>query len=183
MSKNNWTENFQVIEEKFESKFGNLSEDQLNWKANPDSWSIAEVMEHLIKTADSYRPTFKAIRENTNETPWLSSRNFLANFFGKMILKSVEPTRMRKVKTFPIWDPSKSAIEMGILDRFRRHHRSLNDLIENNQDLMGKGLKVSSPANKNIVYPLDILFDILLDHELRHYAQAEETLKAQSRGI
>jgi len=43
-------------------------------------------------------------------------------------------------------------------------------------DLLDKGTIISSPANKNIVYKLEMAFDIITTHEQRHFEQAKEVL-------
>ena len=78
------------------------------------------------------------------------------------------------MKTFPIWEPTKSEIPEGILERFKNHQLDLKDLIKNSMDLVDKGVIISSPANKNIVYKLEKAFDIIVTHEQRHYEQAKE---------
>ena len=42
------------IKADFSRAFSGLTSQQLNWKASPDSWSIAQCAEHLIKINDLY---------------------------------------------------------------------------------------------------------------------------------
>jgi hypothetical protein len=51
----------------------------------------------------------------------------------------------------------------------------------NSQDLVDKGTIISSPANKIIVYKLEIAFDIIVAHEKRHLEQAREVLQILNR--
>jgi hypothetical protein len=44
-----------------------------------------------------------------------------------------------------------------------------------------KGTIISSPANKIIVYKLEIAFDIIVAHEKRHLEQAREVLQILNR--
>ena len=94
--------------------FGQLSIEQLNWKPNSKSWSIAQNMNHLIVMNNTYFPTIESIQKGTYKTPFLSKFDFIVSFFGNMILKSVQPNRKKKMKTFPIWEPLKSEIPIEI---------------------------------------------------------------------
>ncbi|NAS12141.1 DinB family protein [Poritiphilus flavus] len=158
----------------FMENFGGLSIEQLNWKPNPETWSIAQNIEHLIVVNKSYFPVIDSIRKGTYKTSFLAKFGFMVSFFEKTILKAVQADRKKKMRTFPIWEPAKSEIPPGILDRFKAHQAELKILFENSKDLVEKGTIISSPANKNIVYKLGTAFDIIVTHEKRHLAQSKE---------
>ncbi|MEL6660316.1 MAG: DinB family protein, partial [Bacteroidota bacterium] len=79
-------------------------------------------------------------------------------------------------KTFPIWEPASSTISDDILDRFVAHQQRLKEEFQACAKLLGQGQVISSPANASIVYPLETAFAIIVNHEQRHLAQAEEML-------
>lgn len=170
----NWIEDIDEITENFSESFGELSYDQLNWKPNSDTWSIAQNIEHLIIINDTYFNLVESIRKGTHQSSFLSKVGFLVSFFGNTILKLVQPDRKKKIKTFPIWEPPKSEIPKDILDRFETHQAQLKKIIEDSRDLVEKGVIISSPANKHIVYTLEKAFDIIVSHEKRHFNQARE---------
>ncbi|MDX1667237.1 MAG: DinB family protein, partial [Saprospiraceae bacterium] len=101
-------------------------------------------------------------------------------FFGNFLLKSVQPERRKKIKTFSIWEPAQSRISVGILQRFIQHQEELKVKIDASETLIKEEAVISSPANRNIVYKLDTAFDIIVSHEQRHLAQAKEILKMQN---
>lgn len=160
----------------FKAVFGNLSAEQLNWKPNAQTWSIAQNIDHLIVINESYYPVIKSVREGTYKLPLIGKMGFMVNSMGKMILNAVEPTRRKKIKTFSIWEPSKSNIGPDILNRFEKHQEELKKIIASSKDLVEKGVVISSPANKNIVYKLGTAFEIIISHEQRHLEQAKEVL-------
>lgn len=92
-------------------------------------------------------------------------------------LNAVEPVRKKKMKTFPIWEPTASQVTDDILGQFEKHQTELKRQIETAKDLIEKGTIISSPANKNIVYKLETAFDIIVSHEQRHLEQAKEVLQ------
>lgn len=59
---------------------------------------------------------------------------------------------------------------------FQIHQNELIHRIEYAQGLIEKGVVISSPANRNIVYKLETAFDIIVSHEKRHIEQSKELL-------
>jgi hypothetical protein len=169
-----WVARLDAVTEKVVSEFGKLSEEQLNRKPNEGTWSIAENLQHLIQVNESYYPVIEQVRSGELKLGWMSKFGFIRNFFGKMILGSVEPTRKRKMATFPIWQPSASNIEEGIVARFSAHQHHFVEFIHSCHDLLEKGQVIHSPANDKIVYNLEQAFEIFVTHEERHLNQALE---------
>ena len=160
----------------FQERFGALSSEALNWKPNPEAWSIAQNLDHLIVINESYFPIFAQRRAGTYRTPWHAKLGFIVNFLGKMILQAVGTDRQKKIKTFPIWEPASSVISEDILERFVAHQQRLKEEFQACTPLLGKGAVISSPANGNIVYSLETAFAVIVTHEQRHLVQAEEML-------
>lgn len=179
MDTEKWTRQLAEITEDFREEFGELTEEQLNWKPNPGTWSVAQNIDHLILINESYFPVIELIRNNTYRTPWTAKIGWLTRLFGKMVLSSVNPDRRRKIKTFPIWEPTESHISADIMDRFEQHQTNFRHLLESCTDLLEKGTVISSPANRNLVYRLETAFDIIVLHEQRHFIQAKEVLQIE----
>ncbi len=158
----------------FTETFGRLDNDQLNWKPLPHIWSIAQNIEHLITVNRSYRPPIVGIRQGTYEVPFTGKVGFLVRFFGKMILNSVKPDNVKKIKTFPVWEPTSSSLPSNILQQFTESQLELKELVETSLDLLESGAVISSPANRYIVYKVETAFDIITTHQLRHFEQAKE---------
>jgi len=165
----------------FRNTFGHLTALQLNWKPDATTWSIAQNIDHLIVINETYYPMVKAVREGTYQVPFLGKFDFMVNFMGKMILDAVKPDRRKKMKTFPLWEPSSSELPADILSRFENHQQQLRQFMEDCADLIERKTVISSPANKNIVYRLETAFDIIVTHERRHFEQAKEVLDELKR--
>lgn len=168
-----WQKRIDATTVAFKTAFAGLTADELNRKPNAATWSIAQNIDHLIVINSSYFPAIEEIRANKQKIGWFSKLGFMTRFLGNMILGAVEPTRKRPIKTFPVWEPSQSAIAGDILAKFEAHQEDLKKLIASCEDLLEKGTLIASPANKNIVYKLEAAFDIIVTHEERHLAQAK----------
>ena len=176
---NAWIIEMNLLTGEFSDQFSALSDAQLNWKPDDNSWSIAQVIEHIILVNSSYFVIIKQAKNGTLKLPWIAKIPFVPEKFGNMILRSVMPEQKKKTKTMPVWRPGKSQVAPGIISRFAKHQLKLIDLMRSSQDLIASGAVVSSPANRFIVYKVAKLLDILLAHEKRHFLQAKRILDSQ----
>ncbi|WP_273565880.1 DinB family protein [Maribacter halichondriae] len=176
-----WIEQIDKTTHNFHESFGALNSEELNWKPKSETWSIAQNIDHLIVINSTYFPIVEALRKGKYKAPFLSKIGFVVSFCGKTVLKAVQPDRKKKIKTFPIWEPAKSEIPKGILERLKNHQLELKEMINQSKDLVNKGVIISSPANKNIVYKLEMAFEIIVAHEQRHYEQAKEAYQLLKR--
>lgn len=174
-----WKQSFEDSSISFETSFGRLNSGELNWKPHESAWSVGQIIDHLIRINESYYPLLDELKRGRNPVPWIAKIRFIPPFFGKFILKSVEPERKKKMKTFPVWEPTSSSVSDDIVERFTMHHRELVGKLDTHEHLFGKGTVISSPANRYVVYPLETAIEILIQHERRHYNQALEVLALQ----
>ena len=179
----NWIALLHKITDQTITEFGTLTNEQLHWKPNPHTWSIAENLDHLIVLNESYYPILESLKAGSYQTPFIAKINFIVSFLGNTILKSVQPDRRKKMKTFQMWEPSKSNEINDIINRFNIHQHELILKIEEASVYIEKGCIISSPANKNIVYSLETAFDIIVSHEQRHLEQSKELLKLLKANI
>lgn len=171
---NNHVNQVEEITQKFLSAFSHLTEEELNWQPNPKTWSIAQNLDHLIIINQSFFPIIKSIRNGSYRTPFLAKIGFIVNAIGNSVVKAVSPNRKNKIKTFAIWEPSKTNLPSGIVNRFAQHQSELTQWMKSNEDLVTQGTVISSPANRFIVYKLEKLMEMIPAHELRHYEQCKE---------
>lgn len=163
-----------IITNIIESEFGDMTKEQLNQKLNPQAWSIAQILEHLIIINSTYFPIVHALEHGTYTIPFIGKISFIPMFLGKALLASMKGSRKTKTTTFSIWEPSHSEIEADIIQRFRQHQEELKHMIVQCEHHIKAHAIISSPANKYIVYPLSMAIDIIIAHEYRHIEQARE---------
>lgn len=157
--------------------FGQLSQHQLNWKAEPKRWSIAQCLDHLIRTNSLYFTVFAQARQGSTPTFW--ERNSpLSGFFGRFMIRVLSPDNKRKTRTVSKSEPALGDIEEGIVERFAEHQSSL---IQQLQSLTGAELDlartiVTSPLASLVTYSLGDAITILVVHEQRHVLQAKRVM-------
>lgn len=173
----NWAQEIDKITLNAEMLFSELSGEQLNWKPNSQTWSIAQNLEHLIVVNETYYPVLSALKKGTYKKPFLGNFGFIVSFFGKTVLNAVKPDRKKKMKTFSIWEPRQSSVGNDIISRFKKHQTELQKQLSDANELLTNRIVISSPANKNVFYSLEMAFDIIVTHEQRHLEQAKEILR------
>jgi len=167
-----WNEGLDAVTRKVTERFGPLNSNQLNYKPDASTWSIAQILEHLVSINKSYHSNFDKLLDGTHSVPWTGKFNFIVHFFGRTILKSVQPDTTRKAKTLLIWEPSSSNIDKEVLFHFESSQKVLKEYITKLQNHVDAHTVISSPANKFVVYTLPMALDIILAHEKRHFQQA-----------
>ncbi|MCF8238227.1 MAG: DinB family protein [Saprospiraceae bacterium] len=154
-----------------------LDLESLNIKPNLESWSIAQILDHIMTTNQSYFPMLDKLALGEFDLPLHGRLPFLRRFFGRFILKGVSPKREKKISTFPIWEPSSSQLPGDMVARFSSHQAKLKSRIEDALPLLEKGARIYSPASRMIVYSLADAFEIIVTHEERHLEQVKEVLE------
>lgn len=171
-----WTDRIDRVTVDFIESFQDLTQDEFNYKPTKDTWSIAQNIDHLMVINQSYFPLFEQLRNGSLLVSWVGKIGFMVSFMGKTILKSVQPDRRRKMRTFSIWEPTQIKLSKDILIQFKDHQQILKQEIESCSELVSESVVIVSPANKNVIYRLETAFDIMITHEFRHLEQAKEVL-------
>jgi hypothetical protein len=160
------------ITRSFRDEFGDLTSENLNRKPRPDAWSIGQVIHHLITVNKTYFPIVDAVRKGNYKIPFWGRSEAIAGFLGNSLLKYVGPDYKPRTKTFAVWQPSSSAIDADIVSQFIIHQSELIRFIKSCEDLVARGVVISSPGSRFVVYKLEKAFEIIVAHEQRHLVQA-----------
>lgn len=163
-----------AVSEAIRSQFGDAPDELLNLRPGPDAWSVAQVLDHLQVINRSYYPLVEKYRQGRLHLPWLARFRFWSRQMGRLLLQSVDPSRRRKMKTFPIWEPAPDDLPAGAIARFLEHQEEFKTFMTGCRDLLAQEVVIHSPANRMISYSLADAFSILVTHEERHLQQARE---------
>lgn len=153
--------------------FALLSEDQLNWKPDADSWSIAECLDHLIVTNEQYFTIFEDLKNNNYHPSFWMKLPFYSNICANLILKSVDPDNKVKMKTFSVFTPRYSNYAQQIVGDFEDSQNKLIDNLKALDHLDHQRVRIASPVNAKMVYTLKDACNILWKHAVRHFNQAK----------
>lgn len=171
-----WIDALDNITNEVLKTFGDLPVEKMHLKPNPNTWSIAENLEHLITINRTYFPIFEKLKNGSFQGPFISKIPLFYNLFGNLIYKSVADGGKKKAKTFPLWEPKVSSDDTTVLERFKKHQEEMKIQISEMKPFLEKNTIIYSPANKLIVYPLEKAIEIIVAHEQRHLDQAKRLL-------
>jgi uncharacterized damage-inducible protein DinB len=159
--------------------FGGLSPAQLNWKPDEKSWSVAQCLDHLITTHSQYFPLFERLSSGEALPTTWEKISPLSGFFGRFLVKSLDPANLKKMKAPGKAQPSASEIEGDIVDRFSGHQQQLIDHLQKiPSDLDRARTIVTSPLLGIVTYSLDDTLTILVVHCQRHFGQARRVTES-----
>lgn len=164
---------------KFVEAFSSLTPQELNWKPDAQTWSVGQIIDHVITTNETYFPVFEALAAGTYETSFAAKIPFVPGFIGKMLVNSVRPETLRKMKTVTVFEPTKSEVPADILQRFQEQQQRVIALFRDHPELFSETIIISSPANRNLVYSTQAVADLITNHEHRHFLQAQRVWELQ----
>ena len=155
------------------AEFGGLSAEQLNREPSEKEWSIAQCFDHLIVTHSLYFPEFTKLADGTyRQTVW-QKVSPLSGFFGRFLVKSLDPKNTKKIKTTAKAQPSSSEIGGDIIERIDENKNQLFESVK--AQPAGIDLEktiVTSPLLGFVTYSLDSTLTFLPMHCRRHFDQA-----------
>lgn len=153
-----------------------LTAEQLNFKPNPKSWSIAEVMDHIITANATY---FSGIAELIASNPGAKSTGrYSHNLAARMMVYFLRPNGT-KLPAPALFEPESSHHDQHILQRLEQNFREIESFIDDAKELDLTKLKMPSPALSLLHFNLGGVFDILITHAERHFQQMKRVMAAE----
>ncbi len=152
--------------------FSRLSPNQLNWKPNPEKWSVGQCLDHLIATNSPYFPIFEKIAAGTRQPTIWERMPIFPGMLGAFFLKAVDPGATGKVTAPPAFRPTTGDLPGDIVTRFLDHQTALREKIEKLSGVDLTGTVITSPALAVVTYSLLDALNIITRHERRHFNQA-----------
>lgn len=173
-------EDLRAVSVEVKAAFAGLSTEQLNWKPDAKSWSVAQCLDHLIKIDGLYFPLFAKLSKGVVPNTFWEKYSPLSGFFGSYLIKVLSPDYARKVKTSKKAYPWSSEIDANIVERFEKHNEELVGHLQSLPE--GLDLKrtiIASPLSGFVTYSLDDCITILTVHERRHLEQAKRVMRSE----
>jgi hypothetical protein len=166
------------VSKEVEHSFGKLTTEQLNWKPHPESWSIAQCLDHLIRSNEPFIPTIEAVKQSSWRPSLWERVPVLPGIMGRLLVDAVSPNAARKLKAPGKFQPSSSDIGGEVVRRFLEMQKAILDLMRSTSHLDLNAIIITSPAMSFITYSLFDGYRVISNHEQRHLAQAKRVLDA-----
>lgn len=165
-----------VVSSEFEHRFGGLNATQLNWRPNPEEWSIGYCVEHLITSNRSYFATIEQILAGTRQPTLWERVPLLPGMIGPMLIRTLAPGATGRVEAPRVFLPSMTTVSGDVMVRFATHQRELCSLMERCSSLDLASIVIASPAAWFITYTLLDAFRIIVIHLQHHLHQTSKLL-------
>lgn len=156
--------------------FGALSAEQVNWRPDAEGWSVGQCFEHLIKSNELFYDELEKIGTGARRNSFWENWSPLTGFGGKLLINSLKKDERKfKAPTARIVPPSD--IDAGIIEKFAAHQAEMIEKIKKCEAADWRKTVVTSPFVKLMTYSLADGFTVVVEHEKRHFRQAERVLQ------
>jgi hypothetical protein len=165
------------IAREVQSEFGRFSTQQLNWKPDPQRWSVAQCLQHLITSNELMVRDGQPALDSVNRTLWQRVSPF-SGMFGRLLIRSQGPRVTRKYSTSPEATPAASGLSNDIVQRFVDQHTELAKWMRALREDDARGAIMTSPFVKLITYSVLDGCRLMASHDQRHVGQARRVTQS-----
>ena len=152
-------------------EFAGLDDTQLNGRPARDKWSIAQCLDHIVVSNETYYPAFESLINRKYRRSFWQIFNPFTNIAGKKGLELLKAGKT-KLKAPRIFEPSKDVEIKNIVARFVAHQQKLGMLFDKLENAGVMDRVISSPVTSMLTLKVGDAINIIIEHELRHYKQA-----------
>jgi hypothetical protein len=171
------TSALEQISDEVKRAFGSLSADQLNWKPAPESWSVGQCLDHLIKSNEEFFPELDQLAAGTRKNTLWQRWSPLSGIAGAFLVSTLKKDG-QKVKTNQKMSPP-SDIDADIVERFGRHQSELIEKLRATASADWRKVVLTSPFVKIMTYRMDTGLQAIIEHEKRHLRQAKRVTEME----
>ena len=165
------------ISQRVRDEFGTLSTEQLTWQPEPERWGIGQCLVHLARINELYRKSFTVAFQNARARGLQPRGPLKGSWFGRWFTRVVGPEG-RPVKTPSIFHPRREVVESGALETFFAEQVRVQSVLDEARGIDLDRVRITSPASRLLRFHACDAFQILVEHEKRHVAQAERVAAA-----
>jgi hypothetical protein len=167
-----------AVIERIRDTVSGLPEAELTRRPPNGGWSIGEVLEHLIVSADSYLERLRTILAKEQRAGADPHRTWKPSLMGGLLVQSFRsPRKMRAPK---IYKPG-PAPRPRVLEEFLQRQEETGRLIARSADMDWHGVRFVSPVMSLIRMNLGDAFTVLVAHAERHAEQIERVRAANAK--
>ena len=156
-----------------ERVFGSLSPTQLNWKPSAERWSVGQCFDHLINSNRGYLPIIDSVIAGKKESSVWQKLPVLPGVWGKLLIKSLDPSSTRKIKAPKKFEPAQSDVNGSVIHDFVAQQATITEKMRATATMDLERIVITSPAVSVVAYSLMDAYRIIAVHEQRHFQQAQ----------
>ena len=160
-----------------DAAFGRLNERRLNWRPEATRWSVGQCFDHLLSSNEQMFRSMDAAMDSSHRPTLWQRLPILPRAFGRMLIASQGPDATRKFTAPRQAQPSSSAIDAEIMQRFVA---SQHEAASRMRALDGRDVAriMVSPFASVVTYSVLDGCRIVVAHQRRHFEQARRVMQA-----
>jgi hypothetical protein len=148
-----------------------LSVAQLNWRADPASWSIGQCLDHLRVTNEVYS---RAMDESLTGVPDGPVETITPGWFGRYFLRTViDPSPQSRKNKAPAKIKPVATVDASVLTHFLASNDIARRLIDKAAPYDVNRVRFPNPFVPLIRFTVGTGLEVLTRHQDRHLLQAE----------
>lgn len=161
------------------ASFGHLSVQQLNWKPSDTGWSVAQCLDHIMKSNHEFDGEFEKLASGTRKNSFWENYSPFTGWAGGFLVKTLA-TDSKKVKapTQRIVPPSD--LPADIVDKFVDDIDDINRKVAACDKVDLQKTVLTSPFLAVMTYKADDALSVLVEHTKRHIRQAKRVTENPS---
>lgn len=150
------------------------TDDALNYKLAPQSWSALECLEHLNLYGRFYLPE---IAKQIDQSRYPKETDFKSGLLGNYFANSLLPKeKLNKMSTFKSMNPLNSKLGRSVIDNFLEQQIQMLELLNKVHHISLNKTKTGISISRFIKLKLGDTFRVVIYHNQRHIEQAERAL-------
>lgn len=156
-----------------------LTDEQFNWKPEPDRWSVGQCIDHLNTAGYALLPRLETALREGREKGLTGVPPFRYGFISRWFIRFNEPSSGYKMKTFKVYEPTANRrLEKGkTVRRFVELQDQLAAKVDEAEGLDLRTIKAPSPVSRWLRLSVGAWFEGTIAHEKRHVEQARAVMQ------
>jgi hypothetical protein len=155
-----------------------LDPEQLNWRLEPNRWSIGEHVAHLSLTNKQYVDAIDRAVRDARAKGWTAPGPYRYGWFGNWFVRQMEPPPRMRMRTFRTLEPTPNRPGTEILREFVATQNGLIAALKTASGVDLGRAKFRSPFIRLLRLSVGQGFSAVLAHNRRHLWHARRILSA-----
>lgn len=168
---------FVTLAEDVWTTLGAIPADQLNWRPSATGWSVAQCVDHLVKSkTEMCRAIDRTLDGTAPRTVW-QRLPLWPRLMGWLLITSQSPGGRRKFTAELVARPSTGSYDRDIINRLISDQRDLAARVQALDGVDARRIMVS-PFVARITYSVLDGYRLIAAHQRRHFEQAVRVTRA-----
>jgi hypothetical protein len=168
---------FEQIAAEADALVAPLSDARFAWQPTPESWSVAQCIDHLNATAREYLPMMDEGIADGIRRGLYSPGPYVYNWIGRLMVWFFDPKVRFRAKAPASFQPPVGRPRHDVMAAFRAYQVQYIDRLRQANGLDLAKARVTSPVTRAIRMPLGSAFALTVAHERRHLQQARRVIE------